>query len=82
MKYKTIFVDAPLAKGKSTWGITIEETNGDQLARDIQATVLENDLAGYELIQTIPVTSSKTISGAYAYSMTTGVVMIFKQKNP
>lgn len=82
MKYKTIFVDAAVAKGKAAWGITIDETNGDQLARDIQAAVLENDLAGYELMQTIPVTSSKTISGAYAYSLTTGVVLIFKQKNP
>ncbi len=82
MKYKTIFVDAPISKGKATWGVTIEETNGDQLARDIQATVLENDLAGYDLTQTIPVISSKTISGAYAYSLTTGVILIFKQKNP
>lgn len=81
MNYKTIFVDSPLAKGKSSWGITMEETNGDQLARDIQATILENDLGGYELTQSIPVTSSKTISGAYAYSMTTGVILIFKKRN-
>lgn len=82
MNYKTIFVDAPLSKGKSSWGITMEETNGDQLARDIQATVLENDIGGFELIQSIPVTSSKTISGAYAYALTTGVVLIFKKRNP
>ncbi|MCC6723795.1 MAG: hypothetical protein IT258_04755 [Saprospiraceae bacterium] len=82
MNYKTIFIDAPLAKTKATWGVTMEETNGDQLARDIQATVLENDLNGYELMQTIPVTSSKTISGAYSYSLTTGVILIFKQRNP
>lgn len=82
MNYKTIFVDAPVAKSKSSWGITMEETNGDQLARDIQATILENDLAGYELIQSMPVTSSKTFSGAYAYALTTGVVLIFKKRNP
>jgi len=82
MNYKTIFVDAPLAKGKSAWGVSVEETNGDQLARDVQATILENDLGGYELIQTVPVTSSKTFSGAYAYSLTTGVVLIFKKRNP
>jgi hypothetical protein len=82
MNYKTIFVDAPLAKGKSAWGVSVEEPNGDQLARDVQATILENDLSGYELIQSIPVTSSKTFSGAYAYSLTTGVVLIFKKRNP
>ncbi|MBK9013505.1 MAG: hypothetical protein IPM82_05160 [Saprospiraceae bacterium] len=82
MKYKTIFVDAATVKNKSAWGISLEETNGDQLARDIQATVLENDLAGFELMQSMPVTSSKTISGAYAYTLTTGVILIFKQKNP
>ncbi len=82
MKYKTIFVDAATVKNKSAWGISLEETNGDQLARDIQATVLENDLAGFELMQSMPVASSKTISGAYAYTLTTGVILIFKKKNP
>ena len=82
MKYKTIFVDAATVKNKGTWGVSLDETNGDQLARDIQATVLENDLAGFELMQSMPVTSSKTISGAYAYSLTSGVILIFKQKNP
>lgn len=82
MKYKTIFVDAAMMKSKSAWGISIEETNGDQLARDIQATVLENDMDGFELTQSMPVISSKTISGAYAYSFTSGVILIFKQKNP
>ncbi len=82
MSYKTVFVDAAMVKSKSTWGVSLEEPNGDQFARDIQATVLENDLAGFELIQSMPVTSSKTISGAYAYSFTSGVILIFKQRNP
>ncbi len=82
MKYKTIFVDATTVKGKSAWGVSIEETNGDQLARDIQAAILENDLDGFELMSSMPVTSSKTISGAYAYSFTAGAILMFKQKNP
>ena len=82
MKYKTIFVDAAMINGKSSWGVTIEETNGDQLARDIQATILENDLDGFELMQSMPITSSKTISGAYAYASTSGILLIFKQKTP
>ena len=82
MRYKTIFVDAATAKYKATFGMSIEETNGDQLARDVQATILENDLAGFELINSMPITSSKVYSSTYPYSLTTGVMLIFKQKNP
>jgi hypothetical protein len=82
MKYKTIFVDAPMAKAKGTWGMSFNEPNGDQLARDIQAVILENVMEGFELTQSLPVTSSSTISGAYAYSFTSGVILIFKQQNP
>ncbi len=71
-----------MAKAKGTWGISFEEPNGDQLARDIQAVILENVMAGLELMQSLPVTSSRTISGAYAYSFTSGVILIFKQINP
>lgn len=79
MKYKTIFVDAATTKTKN-FASTTEDTNGDQLARDIQATILENMVEGFELIQTIPVTSSKNISGAYFYALTTGVILIFKER--
>lgn len=82
MKYKTIFVDAATSKYKATFGMSIEETNGDQLARDIQATILENEMEGFELTQSMPVTSSKIYSSTYPYSLTTGVILIFKQKNP
>ncbi len=82
MKYKTVFVDAPMAKAKGTWGVSFEEPNGDQLARDIQAVILENAMAGFELMQSMSVTASSTISGAYAYSFTSGVILIFKQQNP
>lgn len=71
-----------MAKAKGTWGINLEEPNGDQFARDIQAVILENVMDGFELMESMPVTSSKTISGAYAYSFTAGVILIFKQKNP
>lgn len=82
MKYKTIFVDAATAKIKATFGMTLEEVNGDQLARDVQATILENDLEGFELVNSMPITSSKVYSSTYPYSLTTGVLLIFKQKNP
>ncbi len=82
MRYKTIFVDAATVKDKGSFGMTVEETNGDQLARDVQATILENDLEGFELMQSLPVTSSKIYYGTYPYSLTTGVILIFKQQNP
>ncbi len=82
MKYKTIFVDSATAKIKATFGMTLEEVNGDQLARDVQAAILENDLEGFELINSMPITSSKVYSSTYPYSLTTGVLLIFKQKNP
>ncbi len=82
MNYKTIFVDAATSKLKATFGMSIEEANGDQLARDVQATILENDLAGFELLSSTPVTSSKVYSSTYPYAITTGVILIFKQKNP
>lgn len=81
MKYKTVFVDAATSKNKGTFSIAMEETNGDQLARDIQAAILEHDQDGLELFQSLPVTSSKT-STTYHYSLTTGVILIFKQRNP
>ncbi|MBI5915968.1 MAG: hypothetical protein HY842_11360 [Bacteroidetes bacterium] len=80
MRYKTIFVDAPTAANKGAFGVTMHETNGDQLARDVQAAILEKDSEGYELFQSMPVTSSLIYSSAYPYSFTTGVVLIFKQK--
>ncbi len=81
MNYKTIFIDAPMAKSKGTWGTTLEEVNGDQLARDVDAAILEKEAAGFELVQATPITSSKIYMSAYPYSFTTGMMLIFKQKD-
>jgi len=81
MKYKTIFVDAPTLKNKATWGMSIEETNGDQLARDVDAAILEKEHEGYELSQAMPVVSPKIYATSYPYSHTSGVLLIFKQKD-
>jgi hypothetical protein len=81
MKYKTIFVDAPTVKSKANWGMSIEVTNGDQLARDVDAAILEKDFEGFELFQVIPVNSSAVFASAYPASLTAGVLLIFKQKS-
>lgn len=80
MKYKTIFVDAPMVKSKSTWGMSIDEPNGDQFARYVDAAIEEKELEGYELSHTVPVNSSKILAASYPYSQTTGVLLIFKKK--
>ena len=81
MKYKTIFVDAPTVKSKGAWGMSLEEPNGDQLARDVDAAIFEKAQEGYEVCQSMPIISSKVYSTTYPYSYTSGVLLIFKQKD-
>ena len=68
--YKTIFVTAEIVKSMVRY-----EPNGDQLARDVQATLVEMSQKGYELV------SSSTINSNYqtTASHTSGVILIFKK---
>ena len=79
MKYKTIFIDAPLVKEKKPLSTTLYEVNGDQFARDIDAAILEKEKEGFELISSTPVFSSKHVMGTFAYGYTTGVLLTFKK---
>lgn len=81
MKYKTMFIDAPTLKNKAVFGMSIHEPNGDQFARDVEAAIFEKEGEGYELLEAMPVTSSKMYSSTYLYSFTSGVLLIFKQKD-
>lgn len=81
MEYRTKFVDAALVKNKVTFGMSIQDPNVDQMARDVEAALLEQALEGYELFQSIPVTSSMVYASAYPYSFTSGLLLIFKQKD-
>ena len=81
MKYKTMFIDAPTIKNKGTFGMSMYETNGDQLARDVDAAISEKELEGYELIEAMPVSSSLIYSSTYPYSFTSGVLLIFKKRD-
>jgi len=55
------------------------QVNGDQLARDIEAAILEMEEKGYELVTSMPVTSAKIHMSSYPFSYTEGVTLIFKQ---
>jgi len=79
MKFKTIFVDSQKVKTgifKNDW-----EINGDQLARDADAAILEMGQQGFDPIHVVPVTSSKVIGGALALSHTEGMLLVFKKGN-
>lgn len=81
MKYKTMFIDSPTIKSKAVFGMSTHEPNGDQLARDVEAAIFEKEREGYELLEAMPVTSSRMYSSTYPYSFTSGVLLIFKQKD-
>ena len=80
MKYKTVFVDTPTVK-KGSWGMKLDEVKGDQLARDVEATLLEKEQQGYELHEAMPVNSSVLYAGAHPATLTSGVLLIFKLKS-
>ncbi len=81
MKYKTIFVDAATVKTKATWGMSLEEPNGDQLARDVDAAILEKEQEGYELKEAMPINAPKIYAASYPFTHTSGILLIFKLKD-
>ncbi len=80
MSYKTMFVDAPLIKEKQGIGVHLMVVNGDQFARDIDAAVHEKAREGYELMNSMPIESSKSVMGSYTYNFTSGIMLIFKKE--
>ncbi len=70
--YKTIFINvSPVGKGMKFK----KSVNGDQLARDIQASIEEMEQKGFLLFKSTPI-SSYNVSG---YSATEGVMLIYKK---
>ncbi len=78
MKYKTLFIDATFTKPPSKW-VGSTQVNGDQLARDIDAALLEMEEKGYELVNSMPVTSAKIHMSSYPFSYTEGITLLFKK---
>ena len=81
MKYETLFIDSTFTKPPSKW-VGSTQVNGDQLARDIDAALLEMEEKGYELVNSMPVISGKIHMSSHPFSYTEGVTLIFKQKAP
>ena len=73
--YKTIFIPANEVKPKGMMKAYIYRVNGDELARDVQAAILEMETDGFELRSTTPV-----ISSMHNYrTFTEGVLLVFKK---
>ncbi len=70
--YKTIFVTAEIVKSAMKMKY---EPNGDQLARDVQATLVEMTHKGYELVASNSINSNHQST----YSHTSGMMLIFKK---
>ena len=71
-KYKTVFVET-VSVGK---GLRFKMTvNGDQLARDMQASIEEMEEKGFEFVESNPV-SAYNVNG---YTSMVGMMMVFKK---
>ncbi len=77
--YKTIYIPTPETKPKSMFSAQIPELNGDQLARDVQATLIEQEAEGYYLYSITPVQSGRLYMSSMVYSHTDGVLMVFRK---
>ncbi len=69
--YLTIFVEAERINPNKLMGDY--SINGDQLARDVQAAIIEYSKKGYKLDQIQGVNSSLS-----TYSFTQGMILVFK----
>lgn len=77
--YKTLYIPSSAIKPKSSFSGALPEINGDQLARDVQATLVEMENEGYRLHSMSPVQSAKLHMSAYTYSFTDGILLIFEK---
>lgn len=81
LAYKTIFIPSDQIKPKSSFSTNLPEINGDQLARDVQAALVEMESEGYTLHSVTPVQSAKLYMSSFAYSHTDGVLLVFEKLN-
>ncbi len=74
--YKTIFVDAHKGKKTSVWKPPTL-IDGPQLARDVQAAIVELEMEGYRLFKMESVMGNVMHGGAHK-SKTEGMLLVFE----
>lgn len=74
-EYHTLFLSAPRAQPKKYMGQNEYKIDGVQLARDLQATIEKMSEQGFELYQTIPITSTAYLQVTY----TEGLTVVFRK---
>lgn len=78
IEYKTAFIESTFVK-TSIWEVA-KTVNGDDLARNMEAILIEMTLKGYELKTITPISSCSTTSGgAVVQGYTQGVLLIFQK---
>ena len=72
-KVKVLYLDASIKKGNA-WKGTGAQFNGDETARLLQATIDEQEINGYELMD------SKVVHAQHGHipGMTIGLILFFK----
>lgn len=78
--YRTAFVETQETVSKGMFKRSTMTVNGDNLARDVQALVMEMAAEGFLLKSSTPVQSSGVYMSSYPYSYTSGVLLVFEQK--
>lgn len=74
-EYHTVFITSPRAKPAKYMAKNEYVVDGVQLARDLQATIENMANDGWELFQTIPITSTKY----YQVPHTEGLTTVFRK---
>ena len=73
--YKTLFIPTTEVKTKSMMKGYMRRINGDELARDVQAAILEQEQEGFHLQSTTPITSTLHNNRFF----TEGVLLVFRK---
>ncbi len=73
--YTSLFITTPKIDGKKIHKNYEYVANGVEMTRDIQATIMKMSDEGFDLFQTIPITST----AYYGRTYTEGVTLIFRK---
>ena len=78
MKYKTMFIDAPIVKLKIS-GFPYHEVDGLKFSKYIEAAILEKEAEGYELFSMNTVHAARPKEGVMDHGITSGMILTFKK---